>query len=148
MQDIQDRSTAVNDLARQLLEYEADQLLEPQALSIAIEQVAAKFRHRLVDLIGQTGFVALFGRALHLARCEMSILGGISIDADAPNVLQGAREVALANASDAAAAFSAIIAHFIWLLITFIGEQLGMHLVADIWPQVVQGETAQRGIVS
>jgi hypothetical protein len=136
---------ALTQLARQLLLHEADERLEPAALGDAIEHVYAKFRRRLVDLIGQTGFSALFSRALHLARRESAQLTAISVDAAAPQQLLGAHEFAVAHASDAAAAFTAIVAHFIWLLLTFIGEQLSIQLITDIWPQLATAIAAPGG---
>jgi hypothetical protein len=142
MEEIYDIPPAVTELARQLLSHEADQRREPDALGAAIEQVYSKFRLRLVDLIGQTGFVALFGRALHLARHEAPILAGITIDPHTSNDLMGIHDLVAAHPSDAATDFTTIVAHFIWLLVTFIGEQLSMQLIEDIWPQVVHDETA------
>jgi len=148
MQDIQTIPSTIQQLAHALLLHEADQKPEPEELWMAIEHIYAKLQRRLAELVGQTGFVALFSRALHLARRETPVLAGISIDPRLPNQLQGSQEFALAHPDDVITSFGRVVAHFIWLLVTFVGEQLSMNLISDIWPQLNYDATAHGGIQS
>ncbi|MDQ3549421.1 MAG: hypothetical protein M3439_11460 [Chloroflexota bacterium] len=141
-------SPAMKDVAQRLLAHETDGRSDIDALAVAIERIHLLLRDRLGGLIGQAGFAALFSRALHLARRENPILIGISLDTQSRSGLQGTREFAMANAGDpgtAALALAKILEHVIWLLITFIGEELSMRLIADIWPELAHLEMASAG---
>lgn len=128
---------AVNDLARRLLAHEVGSRPNLDASAEAIERIHDKLGGRMNILVGQLGFAALVSRALHLARREHPILTGISIDVQSGSGLQGMREFAQANDADPATATTALVAivgHTIELLVTFIGDELSMRLIAEIWP--------------
>lgn len=133
------------DLAWRLLRQEAGGREEAAALAEASERVCGRLRQRLVGLIGGVGFAALFGRALRLARAEFPILAGVTIEEGADGCLQGVREFAAAHAAEPAVAgdaLAAILAHFIGLLITFIGEALSLRLIGESWPESARGGAA------
>ncbi len=121
------------ELARRLLRQEAA-AWEPLALADALDRLYDRLRQRLVGLVGQAGFAALCTRALHLARLAYPGLTAIDYDAAAMPCLRGTRDFALAHAPDAVgAALTDVLAQFIGLLDTFIGEALTMRLLDELW---------------
>jgi hypothetical protein len=143
-------SPAAQVLARRVLRHEAGGRAEPAALAEAAERADARLRGRLASLIGQTGYTTLVARAVHLAQAEVPALERVSVDALATGAeggLRGVREFARAS-SDAGAAeagLSAILAHVIGLLVTFIGEDLALRLIRDAWPELPDGQGGSEG---
>ena len=139
-------STSAMDVARHLLAIEAEEPDQSDALAAAMERIHVKLREKLAVLIGQEGFAALFSRALHVSRRDMPGLGKIVVSAQSSSELQGTREFVEANADDLNAViegFSAIVGRFIGLLTTFIGDELSMQLLIDVWPELAQSDAAR-----
>jgi hypothetical protein len=133
-------SPAAKELARQLLGREDRDSPEAEDPAEAIGRAHRRLHQHLAPLIGPAGYSALFARALHLARAEFPALEYVALDEDAGTNPAGAVRFAAAGAgefSEPAAALEAILAHFIWLLTTFIGEDLGLRLVREAWPELV-----------
>ena len=138
-------SPAAQVLARRVLRHEAGGRAEPAALAEAAERADARLRARLASLIGQTGYTALLARAVHLAQAEAPALERVSVDALATGAeggLHGVREFArgVGDAGAAEAGLSAILAHVIGLLVTFIGEDLALRLIREAWPELPDGQ--------
>jgi two-component system chemotaxis response regulator CheY len=120
------------ELARRLLHREVD-TREPLALAGALERLFDRLRQRLVGLVGRAGFAALCTRALHLAQLAYPGLTAISYAAEATPCLRGTRDYAAAHAPDTVEiAMTDILARFIELLDTFIGEALTMRLLGEL----------------
>ncbi len=133
-------SPAARVLAQQLLAFEAEGQPRAEELARAAEQACRRLRRYFVNVIGPAGFASLFTRALRLAQDEFPMLERIAFAADADICLHGAHEFAAAHGSVAAGdALAAILAHFISLLVTFIGEDLGLRLIREIWPRIADG---------
>jgi hypothetical protein len=124
---------SMRDLAARLLEVSRpaseDDLHEA---SVVIETL----RGPLTRFIGNEGFTSLLRRAVTLASEDAPSLRGIQVSADgrlrrgeAPAI----RKNGGANGVDAEAAI-AVAAHFLGLLVTFIGERLTTRLVQQAWP--------------
>jgi hypothetical protein len=115
-----------------------------------MERVCQALHTQLAPLVSVAGFNALIGRAATLAAREFPFLAGIGA-ITAPNCsLDGLRQaVAGHEPAEVADALVAILAHFLWLLVIFIGENLGMRKVHEAWPAVpitppgVSSETEQ-----
>jgi hypothetical protein len=88
-------------------------------------------RRPLSKLAGSTGFHALLGRALKLAKAQDPHLGAVRLDPDGS--LQGLTELGNPNKEQAGVA---VIAQLLGLLDTFIGPDLALRLVADVWPDL------------
>lgn len=132
-------SPAARTLARQVLALEAGGQLRAEELARAVERACRRLRLHLADVIGPVGFDSLLTRALRLAQGEVPALERIALAEDLEPSLQGAHEFAATHGPVAAGdAFAAILAHFIWLLITFIGEDLGLHLIRETWPEIAR----------
>jgi hypothetical protein len=143
-------SPAAQVLARRVLRHEAGGRAEPAALAEAAERADARLRERLASLIGQTGYTTLVARAVRLAQAEVPALERVSVDAlatGAEGALHGVREFARASGDTGAAeaGLSAILAHVIGLLITFIGEDLALRLIRDAWPELLDGQGESEG---
>jgi hypothetical protein len=143
-------SPAARVLARRVLRHEAGGRAEPAALAEAAERADARLRGRLASLIGPTGYTALVARAVYLAQAEVPALERVTVDAlatEAEGGLHGVREFAWAtgDAGAAEAGLSAILAHVIGLLVTFIGEDLALRLIRDAWPELPDGQRESEG---
>lgn len=88
-------------------------------------RVFERLRVALARFAGSDGFASLVRRALALARADEPALRQVSSTANGS--LEGLEQ----NAGDAVIA---IVAHFLGLLVTFIGEPLTLRLVRDAWP--------------
>ena len=135
-------SPATKELARRLLVHEAGGRQAPADLAEATERAFQRLRQRLARLIGLAGFNALLARALRLAQADFPALERVAFDEHAGTGLTGARQFATAAAGDpaeAGAALVAVLAQFIGLLKTFIGEDLGVRLVREAWPDLTAG---------
>jgi hypothetical protein len=143
-------SPAAQVLARRVLRHEAGGRAEPAALAEAAERADARLRERLASLIGPTGYTTLVARAVYLAQAEVPALERVTVDALATGAeggLHGVREFARASgdAGVAEAGLSAILAHVIGLLVTFIGEDLALRLIRDAWPELPDGQGESEG---
>ena len=101
----------------------------------AMEQGCQALRGRLAPLVGSAAFDALMGRAVNLAARNFAFLDDTPIGANcsADGLRQAAEGREQREVTDAVAA---ILANFIWLLVIFIGENLGLRMVHEIWPGV------------
>ena len=128
---------APEELARRLLAYEAGEKKSPEELAAAGERVYLRLRERLAVLIGPTGFDALWARALHLAqrksRSEDGTAAGESLHARAYGLH------AAVHGRDWAVGHHNLVvafASFTTLLFTFIGEELSLRFIRQIWPDL------------
>lgn len=138
-------TSAVEQLARQVLRHEAGGRREPATLAEAAEVACARLRGRLAGLIGPAGFDALLARALRLAQAERPTLRAVAFDPQTPSGLRGVRELAAVYSGDAdtvAADLIAIVAHLLGLLATFIGEDLALRLAREAWPDLSADDTS------
>jgi hypothetical protein len=98
-----------------------------------------KIRRPLSHLVGSAGVKALLGRSLTLAKRDAPALTDVEVMDDGSfQALNG----------DAAAASGMIIAHLIQLLITFIGEDLTLRILYDVWPdlELLNGSAEVNGL--
>jgi hypothetical protein len=130
----------LQELARRLFAREAKRSRAPAALAEALERSCQRLHERLDPLIGAGGFRALLARALHLAAKEFPWLDAVRIEEHPACELKGLREAV--KGPDAAAvngAFALVLANIIWLLVTFIGEDITLGLVREVWPEMETG---------
>jgi hypothetical protein len=101
----------------------------------AVERVCRKLNDHLGRLIGAAGVRALLSRALVLAKPESPFLGAVRVGEDAR--LEGLREaIQDEEGRNAAAGLERILTNLLWLLVTFIGEDLTLRVVGQVWPDV------------
>jgi len=100
------------------------------------QRILTRLYRRLGELVGPAGFDVLLARALVLARrCHPDLAG---LAAGPGGTLTGTQVAGGAAAQEAG---TAIVAHFMELLVTLIGEDLAMRLVGDLRP----GENEEHG---
>jgi hypothetical protein len=128
------------EVARRLLEHETKGRQDAEGLGSAINRVCAELHRELVNLIGPAGVHALIGRALHLAKKEFPCLEGIAPMSGPSGCLQGVSEALQGrDPTEAQASVIAVLTHLIQLLTSFLGQELGLHPIRRIWPEVVSG---------
>jgi hypothetical protein len=121
----------------------------PEALAAAGERLYLRLRAHLAVLFGATGFDALWARAIHIALRDLRPVDAPA--AAAPTSAYGLH--AAVRGRDAAAVQQTLLAaftSFISLLFTFIGEELGAHLIHQLWPDLppdVAGSRAEESIL-
>lgn len=104
--------------------------VDERATSVA-ERILNQFYQRLGKLIGPAGFDALLGRSLVLAQRNRAALAGVT--SAAGGKLEGLDALARDESNSDEAALT-IVAHFVELLVTLIGEDLALGLLRDLWP--------------
>jgi hypothetical protein len=130
----------LRELSRRLFAGAAKKSRGPAALAEALEVSCRSLHGRLDPLIGAGGYRALLARALHLAKKEFPWLEGVEVEEHPACALKGLRgAVKGLDASRVNEAFALVLANVIWLLVTFIGEDIALGLVREVWPGVETG---------
>jgi hypothetical protein len=117
-------------LAERLLGYEAVAGTVAPGAATAAARVSEKLRQVLTRLLGAGGFRALLARAVVLAKAEAPELGAVQVETD------GSLEGLKSEAGPSAKGEIVLIAQFLGLLVTFVGEALMLSLVQNAWPKV------------
>ena len=121
----------LRDAARRLLALEANGT-ERDATEAALSALG-KIRSHLSKLVGITGFQVLLERALTMTKAEAGWLTSVRVQSDA--TLEGFGEAAQNQSDDVTLEGSvALLAQLLRLLIAFIGENLTVGIVRDVWP--------------
>ena len=124
--------------AQSLLVAEALNDLESTSHMPVAVRVSERLRVYLTRVIGIEGFIAMQRRALALARTNVPSLQTVNVAADGR--LEGFEE--LGGAMDGSA--SALTAHLLELLVTFIGESATLRLVSDAFQtQLIWSEESE-----
>jgi hypothetical protein len=127
----------LRDLAGRAFAREAKQSRSPAALAGVMEASCRRLHARLDPLIGAGGFRALLARALHLAAKEFPFLDAVRVEEHPACGLKGLREAVKGlDAQSVGDAFALVLANIIWLLVTFIGEDIALGLVREVWPEI------------
>ena len=135
---------AVRRLGRRLLLRELehgaagrDRRRDVAAVAAAAERATRKLAQPLRRLVGVAGCQALLTRALHTAGWEWPFLDRVRAVAtpaggleDLGAALQGT------DPAQARAALGAVLAHLVWLLVTFVGADLALRVVRGAWPDL------------
>jgi hypothetical protein len=127
----------LSDFARRLVRYEAARAGRPDDVTTGFERACRALHDRLAPLISSSGFHTLFARALKLAARDFPVLATVTVSPNHDCTLSGLDGAADArDPAEAADAFALALGHFMWLLVIFIGEDLGLRTVRDVWPEV------------
>jgi hypothetical protein len=123
------------DYAQRLLAHEAGGRQSTEDIMDALDRICQSLNTRLTPLLSDAGVNALFARALSLAGREYSFLMAAGTIKDCS--LDGLRQTVHGrNPAEASDAVVAILANFLWLLVTFIGQDLGLRKVHEGWPDL------------
>jgi len=98
-------------------------------------QIFEKLRPHLATLMGTTGFRGLISRALMLAAgeapwlCRLQVRGdGMVVGFDGTDWWADAEKMTEGNV--------VLVAQLLGLLVAFIGEQLALQMVREVWPKL------------
>jgi hypothetical protein len=147
--DPQEPTPAVTEaLARRLLAAEAGQATSPEALATAGERAYLRLREQLALVLGTNGFDALWARAMHLAQPNFRV-GDDSAAKESSSTHASRADglQAVVRGHDSAAVEQNLVvafASFITLLCTFIGEELGIRFIRQLWPNLPPDLAASR----
>jgi hypothetical protein len=125
------------DEARRLIALYTDDTGNPEAVAHAVGQICIRISEHIGPLIGTQGVQAFLVRAVHLAQPWSNALQAVptgETDTDVARHLLACLRGA--EAKEALAAALAVLGSFIWLLIRFIGEDLGLRLLRDTFADV------------
>lgn len=130
-------------LASQLLAHESGGRQEPVELADAGELICRKLRRQLEPLIGPEGFRVLVARALHLTKAEFPFFQTVEVESQSDACLKGLHgSIQGLDSTEVGRGNVALFASFIWLLATFIGEDIALRNLARIWPDVSFGDVS------
>lgn len=120
---------ALRDLARQLLLHENHQGKAYESAAQPGRRAFEKLRTYLSKLVGVSGFQALLTRALSQGKEHAPSLIALRVKDD--GALEGFDEDAPRETADA---LEMLLAQLLGLLVTFIGQELTLQLMRDVWP--------------
>jgi hypothetical protein len=104
---------------------------------VAFDRACSDLHDRLAPLISSAGVHTLIGRALQLASRDFQFLAAVTVPRDGRCSLAGLpAAVDGCSSEEVADAMTAVLAQFIRLLVTFIGENLGLRKLGEVWPDV------------
>ena len=135
-------SESMRDLARRLVALEATTETPSESQMAELTRVSEKLRISLTRFAGLHGFTTLMHRALVLARAHVPSLEAVKVRADGG--LDGLEETAAKTSDSGADKGTVIIACFLDLLATFIGEPLTLQLLDEAWPDLSRDEWHSR----
>lgn len=122
-------------LATRLIAYETRGNKSSETESKVAFLVCEKLRPHLATLVGNTGFRALLSRSLALANAEVQWLRAVQVKADGS--LESPEELHVqVEPKEILEGQVVLVAQLLGLLVAFIGENLTVRLVREIWPKV------------
>jgi len=143
------RATAIMGLVRRLLTLEAAKSQDQESVIGAAERVSDNLRVHLAKRIGQEGFRTLLTRALTLTTVQFPHLSAVRVGEDGSLVgLRRAAGISLhktpddVTQQDAVEGAVALVAQFLALLISFIGEDLTLRILSTVSPGLAIPELA------
>lgn len=127
-------SAAGHSLAAWALASELGDAWERDDLHAAAERACRKLCARLATLVSVEGYRALLARAVHLAAPEYPFLNGLKAPSATGACLGEPPPTEGIDPSTVRDGLTAVLAGTIELFVTFIGEELTLRAVRDIWP--------------
>lgn len=125
----------MRDLAERLVAYETKANKSSRTKTLAAFLVGEKLRPDLAALMGNVGFRALLSRALALANAEVPWLRAVHVKADGS--FEGLDELeAQVDPDEIFEGGIVLLAQLLGLLVAFIGEDLTLRLVREVWSKL------------
>jgi hypothetical protein len=129
-------------LARWLVTTETGAAEGPQAGPVAAERVFDKLSQRLAQLITPVGSEALLRRAAHLSRAEFPFLDGVQGAPNTDALIDRLRETAATvEPGEAYAGYVVLLATLVALLESFIGKDLTVRILRNVWPELPMSQS-------
>jgi len=125
----------MRDFAERLIAHETRENKSSETKTSGPFLVGEKLRPHLAPLMGNVGFRALLSRALALANAEVPLLRAMHIKADGS--FDGLDELgAQVDPDEIFKGRVVLLAQLLGLLVAFIGEDLTLRLVREVWPKL------------
>ena len=125
----------MRNFANRLMAYETGRNKSSETNAPPDFHICEQLRPHLTTLMGNGGFRALLSRALALASAEVPWLRAVHVKAD--GTLEGVEELhAQLGADEFFEGRVVLLAQLIGLLVAFIGANLTLRLVREVWPKV------------
>jgi hypothetical protein len=125
----------MRNFAKRLITYEAGEKRSPGTNTPAAFHACEKLRLHLATFMGNTGFHTLLARALALAGAEVPWLHQVHSKGNGP--LEGWQEILPhLDPDEVSDGGVVLLAQLLGLLVAFIGENLTVRLVREVWPKV------------
>jgi hypothetical protein len=125
----------MRNLAGRLMAVEAKDNKSSDTIPPAAFHVCERLRPHLATLMGQGGFRAVLARALTVASAEVPRLATLQVKADGS--LEGwDKPESQIKPKELTEGGVVLVAHLLGLLVAFIGENLTLTLVRDVWPKL------------
>jgi hypothetical protein len=132
-------------LARKVLAHEAQGRRSPGEIADAFEAAYLPLRRRLEPVLGAGGVNILFARALNLSSSEFPFLQRVEAE-ELTGGLKRLRESTQGyEASEVSEGFVVLLATLIWLLSSFIGEDLALRMTDEAWSAALRENEGIRG---
>lgn len=123
------------DMASWLFAREIDDQADPAELSTAAERVCQKLCQVLSRLVSPAGSQAIVARALHLGRADFEFLDGVGAGRGPEACLVGLSDhMRDVEAAEARAGLLTLLGLLLDLLVGFMGGDLTLRLVREVWP--------------
>ena len=121
--------------AKRLIVYETRGDKSSKTKKTAAFPISENLRPQLASLMGEGGFRALLARALALAAAEVPWLRAVQVKAD--GTLAGLEGLpAQLDPDEFLEGRVVLLAQLLGLLVAFIGENLTLRLVQEVWPKI------------
>ncbi|HEX8619408.1 MAG TPA: hypothetical protein VF911_17640 [Thermoanaerobaculia bacterium] len=129
---------ALHEIARRAMKVHAHGTpATPSAAAEAMQLSCGDLYRILETAMGPGGLNALLSRAIQLTAREYPWLAQVKPGATSDCALQGLPDSAEDfEASEAAEGYAALLATIMWLLMSFIGEDLTLRFVRHAWPKL------------
>ena len=125
----------MRNLAERLIAHETTENKSSETKNPAAFLVGEKLRPQLATLMGNVGFRALLSRSLALTNAEVPWLRAVHVNADGS--FEGLDELgAQVDSDDIFEGRVVLLAQLLGLLVAFIGEDLTLRLVREVWPKL------------
>jgi hypothetical protein len=125
----------MRDFAERLIAYETRENRSSETNTPAACLVGEKLRPHLATLMGNVGFRALLSRALALANAEVPWLRAVHVNADGS--FEGLDVLgAQVDSDEIFEGCVVLLGQLLGLLVAFIGEDLTLRLVREVWPKL------------
>jgi hypothetical protein len=125
----------IREFAERLVDYEAMRNKSSKIDTAAAFHVCEKLRPHLVTFLGNTGCRSLLSRALALANADVRWLRAVHVKSDCS--LAGLAELeAHVDSEEFADGKVVLVTQLLGLLVAFIGENLTLQLVREVWPKL------------
>ena len=125
----------LRDFAERLIAYETKENKSSGTTIPAACLAGERLRPHLAALTGNMGFRALLSRALALANADAPWLRAVHVRTD--GTFEGFEELeAQVDPNEFFEGCAVLLSHLLGLLVTFIGSDLTLRLLHEIWPKM------------